>query len=83
MCCVSVKQLDDGHLYPYDQSYPAAWANLKALLGQTEDSLTQKENPWGGHSPSVPQGNQGIHLSSKDDRYGNLIVLSPHVAFLF
>lgn len=46
MCCVSVKQLDGGHLYPSDQSSPAEQANLKALLGLTEDSPAQKK-PWG------------------------------------
>lgn len=40
MCCVCVKQLDGGHLYPSDQSYPAARANLKALLGLSEDALS-------------------------------------------
>lgn len=84
MCCVYVKQLDDGHLYPSDQSYPAAGANLKALLGLTEDALAQKKRKkQRGQSPSFPQGNPDIHLSSKYDRYGNLIVLPPHVLFLF
>lgn len=60
MCCVSVKQLDGGHLYPSDQSYPAARANLKALLGLTGDALTQKENPRG---VAVLRGPEVIHTS--------------------
>lgn len=84
MCCVSVKQLDGGHLYSSDQSYPAARANLKAPMGLTEDSPAQKEKPHRGHRPSFPQGNPHIHLSSKDDRYGDLIVFcSSCCVFIF
>lgn len=60
---------------------PPAPANLRALAGPTEDfSGCAGKPPRGGSlAPLI----QASITEPKDDRYCNLILLPPHVAFLF
>lgn len=81
MCCVSLKQLDDGHLDPSDQSSIASAGQFEGPRGADRGLLWLcRINPLGG---SLALLIQASITAPKDDRYCNLILLPPHVAFLF
>lgn len=74
MCCISVKQLGGSHLFPSQSILPSSKSQFKGPHGADWGRSDSERKHLRGRRSSFPKDDLHIHLSSKDDRYGDVIM---------